>query len=232
VADYTFSPAVVVVESTGVLAIGATGVLRPPDGGASVPVYDLNDSLIPNVAVGPLGVHQAFKSDIAYGVLDFGSVLLPTVSNEVIAAATTLQTNVDTAIDVANAASTTANEALSSAQDAVDNANTKLSRQYTKRTITGNYTLVAGDAVDMVMHCTAATGITITLPQDSAATIGQEIPIPWRQYGAGQITFAAGTGATVISLDSAFKSAGQGAEGLITKVATNTYLISGAVIVA
>jgi hypothetical protein len=55
VADYTFSPAVVVVESTGVLAIGATGVLRPPDGGASVPVYDLNDSLIPNVAVGPLG---------------------------------------------------------------------------------------------------------------------------------------------------------------------------------
>jgi hypothetical protein len=97
----------------------------------------------------------------------------------------------------------------------------------TKNTISGNYTLVAADAAETVLHSTAASAVTITLPQDSAATIAQEVAIPWRQYGAGVITFAAGTGATVVSRGAALSSAGQYAEGLITKVAANTWLVSG-----
>jgi len=107
-------------------------------------------------------------------------------------------------------------------QDAVTGLQTP-----TKRTITGNYTLVAADASGIVLHSTAATPVTITLPQDSAATIAVESAIPWRQYGAGTVTFAAGTGATLVSRGSAATSAGPYAEGMATKVAANTWLLSG-----
>jgi hypothetical protein len=97
----------------------------------------------------------------------------------------------------------------------------------TQRVVTANYTLVAGDASGTVLHSTAASAVTITLPQDTDATIAQESAIPWRQYGAGQITFAAGTGATLVSRGSVFHSAGQYAEGTVTKVAASTWLLSG-----
>lgn len=125
--------------------------------------------------------------------------------------------NVDNTADNAKPMSTAQQTALDA----------KVTRAYTKRTITGAYTLVAADATDVVLHSTASTAVTITLPQDSAASIAQEVAIPWRAYGAGQITFAAGTGATLISRGSLFKSAGQYAEGVVTKVATNTWLLSG-----
>jgi hypothetical protein len=98
----------------------------------------------------------------------------------------------------------------------------------TKNTIAGTtYTLVAGDVAGLVLHTTSGSAVTITLPQDSAATIAQEAPIPWRQYGAGQITFAAGAGATLVSRGGATKSAGQYAGGTVTKVAANTWLLEG-----
>lgn len=103
-------------------------------------------------------------------------------------------------------------------------------RALTKNNVTANYTLVAADAIDIVLHSTAAAAITVTVPQDTAATIAQEIAIPWRQNGTGQITFAAGTGATIVSRGSVFKSAGQYAEGLLTKVAANTWLLSGDIV--
>lgn len=118
-----------------------------------------------------------------------------------------------------------ANKPVSASQQTALDA--KITRVLTKNSLAASYTLVAADALDKVLHATSATGITITLPQDSAASIAQEIAIPWRQYGAGQITFAAGAGATLISRGSATKSAGQYAEGLVTKVAASTYLLSG-----
>jgi len=96
-----------------------------------------------------------------------------------------------------------------------------------KRVISGNYTLVAADAVDMVLHVTASTAVTITLPSDASVSIAQEVAIPWRQYGAGQVTFAAGSGATLISRGSVVNAAGQYAEGVATKVDVNTWLVSG-----
>lgn len=112
--------------------------------------------------------------------------------------------------------------------DAETDIATRATRRLSKRAVTsGPYTLVAADAVDMIVEVTSATAVTVTLPQDSAATIAQEVAIPWRQYGAGQITFAAGTGATLVSRGSVFKSAGQYAEGVVTKVAANIWLLSG-----
>jgi hypothetical protein len=96
----------------------------------------------------------------------------------------------------------------------------------TKRTITGNYTLVAAD-IDFVLHVTSPTAVTITLPSDATAAIGQETEIKWRAYDVGQITFAAGSGATILSRLGAFRSARPYASGTITKVAANTWLVDG-----
>lgn len=86
-AAYTFPSAPVLVEATGEFAIGATGVLRAVSGGLAVQVYDLNDSPISTVLVGPKGGHAPFKADIPYGVLDFGSTQLVAVSAEALNAA-------------------------------------------------------------------------------------------------------------------------------------------------
>jgi hypothetical protein len=95
-----------------------------------------------------------------------------------------------------------------------------------QRPITSSYTVDATD-VDMVLHSTAATAVTVMLPSDASAAIALRSAIPWLQYGAGQITFAAGAGATVLSWQSMFRSAGLYADGLVTKVAANTWLVSG-----
>ena len=106
----------------------------------------------------------------------------------------------------------------------------KSGRAFTKRTVTGPYTLVALDAYDKILHSTAATAVTITLPQDSAANIPQEVAIPWRQYGLGQLTFAQGAGATILSRGKIFKNAAQYAEGYVTKTAANTWVVSGDIV--
>lgn len=128
--------------------------------------------------------------------------------------------NVDNTSDASKPVSTATQTALDA----------KAARTLTKNSVSTSYTLVAGDVTDVIIHSTAAGAINITVPQDSAATIAQEIAIPWRQYGAGQLTFVAGTGATLISRGSVFKSAGQYAEGVLTKVAANTWLLSGDIV--
>lgn len=111
-----------------------------------------------------------------------------------------------------------------------DYVDTKAARRLTQKAIPAAYTLVASDAVDTVLHSTAGTAITITLPDDTVA-IATEVAIPWRQYDAGQITFAAGAGVNPLqSRGGALKSAGQYAEGIVTKVAANTWLVSGDVV--
>lgn len=113
--DFVYSPAPVLVEATGNFAIGSTGVLRPAEGGAPVQVWDLNESPLASVIVGPKGAHQAFKADIAHGVLDFGSVMLPAISDEAKASALTVQ-------EAAQGAATSAESAASAAAAAAASA--------------------------------------------------------------------------------------------------------------
>lgn len=96
-----------------------------------------------------------------------------------------------------------------------------------QRAIATSTTLQLADGNPRVLHVTSAAAVTITLPTDASVAIPQEVAIPWRQYGAGQITFAAAAGATLVSRDSAFKSFGQYSEGVVTKVAANAWLLSG-----
>lgn len=103
----------------------------------------------------------------------------------------------------------------------------KVSLALTEKVITASYTLILADAVNTVLHSTAAGAITVTVPTDVTAAIPQEQAIPWRQYGAGQITFAAASGASIVSRGGALKSAGQYAGGLLTKVGANAWLLEG-----
>lgn len=109
---YTYAPAPVLVETTGEFAIGATGVFRATESGPPVNFYDLNDSPLATISVGPKGAHQAFKADIPYGILDFGSVLLPSMSIQQQEAALTASTKAQEAVDTADLAKEDATNAL------------------------------------------------------------------------------------------------------------------------
>lgn len=89
------------------------------------------------------------------------------------------------------------------------------------------YVWTAADA-GRLMHFTAATGIAASIPT-GLVTIADAI-FPWRQYGAGVITWTSGGAgnATINSRGGALKSAGQYAEGQFTRLGTgDEYILSG-----
>jgi hypothetical protein len=72
-----------------------------------------------------------------------------------------------------------------------------------------------------------ASSITVTVPQNSDAAIPVGAYIEFIQLGAGQVTFAAGTGATLNSRGTALKIAGQYGTAALRKTATNTFILAG-----
>jgi hypothetical protein len=68
----------------------------------------------------------------------------------------------------------------------------------------GNLTLTTSH-IDGVLQCTDGSGVTVTLPRD--LPVGYYALI--EQGGAGQVTFAAATGATLVNRQTHTKTAGQ-----------------------
>jgi hypothetical protein len=98
-----------------------------------------------------------------------------------------------------------------------------LGNTFTVNAQTGTtYTLVAGDANKLVT-ATNASAITITIPS-AVFSVGQTINIT--QLGAGQVTFAAGSGATVYSTPGLNLRA-QYSIASVACIATNTFLLVG-----
>lgn len=89
-----------------------------------------------------------------------------------------------------------------------------------------SYTLVASDAGKMVSLSNAA-GITLSVPQDSAAAIAIGTYVDLYQLGAGQVTVAAGTGATLRVSGLTAKSRAQYSRFAVQKVAANTWVVFG-----
>lgn len=119
---------------------------------------------------------------------------------------------------------------MSSATEAA--LDTRANRARTRRVVTGNYTLTSADgAEDVSLHVTATTAVAITLPPDVTAVIPQEYVIPWRQFGAGQITFVAAADVTLVAEESAFSSSMRYSQGTLTKVGPNTWLLAGDIVV-
>ena len=88
------------------------------------------------------------------------------------------------------------------------------------------YTPVAGDAGKMITLSNAAA-ITVSLPQDSAATIAIGTYLDFLQLGAGQVTLQAGSGATVRLSGLTGKIRAQYARAGAQKIAANTWSVFG-----
>lgn len=88
------------------------------------------------------------------------------------------------------------------------------------------YTLVAADAGKLVTLSNAAA-ITLTLPQDSDATIAIGTYVDLYALGAGQVTVVAGTGATLRVSGLTAKSRAQYARFVVQKVSANTWVAAG-----
>ena len=87
------------------------------------------------------------------------------------------------------------------------------------------YTIVAGDAGKLVT-LSNASAVTLTVPQDSDATIAVGTYVDLMQLGAGQVTVAAGTGATLRTSGLTAKARAQYSRLRVQKVAANTWSLS------
>jgi hypothetical protein len=104
-------------------------------------------------------------------------------------------------------------------------ADLKLQLAFNAQTGT-TYTLVAGD-LNKLVTCSNASGITVTVPP-SVFSAGNQINL--QQIGAGQVTFAQGSGVTITSTGataSAPKLRAQYSACTIICTASNTFTIVG-----
>lgn len=104
-------------------------------------------------------------------------------------------------------------------------ADLKLQLQFNAQTGT-SYTLVVGD-LNKLVTCSNASGITLTVPP-SVFSAGNQIHI--QQIGAGQVTFAQGSGVTITSTGataSAPKLRAQYSAASVICTASNTFTIIG-----
>ena len=74
---------------------------------------------------------------------------------------------------------------------------------------------------------THGTGIVVTLPQDSAQAFAIGTSIYYERNGAGTLTFAAGTGATVTSKDSTLTVGNRYTTAATVKIGTNAWSLFG-----
>lgn len=88
------------------------------------------------------------------------------------------------------------------------------------------YTLVAGDAGKLVT-LSNGSAITLTVPQDSDATIAVGTYVDLYQLGAGQVTVAAGSGATLRTSGLTAKARAQYSRLAVQKVSANTWSLMG-----
>jgi len=88
------------------------------------------------------------------------------------------------------------------------------------------YTLVAGDAGKLVT-LSNGSAITLTLPQDSDATIAIGTYVDLLQLGAGQVTVAAGSGATLRTGGLTAKARAQYSSLGVQKISANTWRLFG-----
>lgn len=84
-----------------------------------------------------------------------------------------------------------------------------------------NYSIVAGDAGSMIR----STGSAITITIDDVLAVGEKID--FYQAGAGAITFAAGSGVTLESVDAKVATAKQYAGATVQCMASGIYALIG-----
>jgi hypothetical protein len=91
------------------------------------------------------------------------------------------------------------------------------------------YTFQVSD-VKKLVTLDNASPITATVPPNASAAIPIKGQIDLAQVGDGQVTVAAGSGVTIISFEGRLKLAGKGAGAMLVKLATNTWILMGAIV--
>lgn len=84
-----------------------------------------------------------------------------------------------------------------------------------------NYAILAGDKNTLIRSTNSAITITI----DNVLAIGEAVQ--FQQFGSGQITFAAGSGVTLGSVDSKLKTNKQHSPATVICVASGVYELIG-----
>jgi hypothetical protein len=93
-------------------------------------------------------------------------------------------------------------------------------------TRTASYTLVLSDSGKLVeMNVSGAN--TLTVPPNSSVAFPTGTTIGIRQYGAGTTTIVAGSGVTIRSRGSLLALAGRYTEAVLTKRATDEWVLVG-----
>lgn len=90
---------------------------------------------------------------------------------------------------------------------------------------TGDYTLTAGDAGDIV-EMDKASGVTVTVPPHESVPFPVGTSIQIVQVGAGQVTVAAGAGVTVQTAETLLL-AGQWAAAALYQRALDEWVLTG-----
>ena len=88
------------------------------------------------------------------------------------------------------------------------------------------YTFVLADQGKLITAANASP-ITLTVPPNSSVAFPVGTQIHVIQTGAGQVTFAQGSGVTINSFNSEKKIEGNGGMAVCIKTATNTWQLAG-----
>ena len=91
---------------------------------------------------------------------------------------------------------------------------------------TDTYTLAATD-VRGIVNVNKGTGVTITVPKNATVAIPVGAVIKIQQVGAGQLTIAAESGATVNTSGATAKTRAQYSVVEVIKTATDTWVLTG-----
>lgn len=89
------------------------------------------------------------------------------------------------------------------------------------------YTLALTDE-DKIVKTTNGSAVTVTIPPNSSVAFPTGAIIGFRQYGAGALSWVAGAGVTIRSLNGSLSMAGQYGEAAAQKIGTDEWLLVGA----
>lgn len=88
------------------------------------------------------------------------------------------------------------------------------------------YTLALADW-GTIVEFTSASAVTVTVPPNASVAFPVGTAIELVQYGAGQVSVAAGAGVTIRSPSGKLKLTGQYSAALLRKRATNEWFLQG-----
>lgn len=95
--------------------------------------------------------------------------------------------------------------------------------------VAASYTLVLTD-IGKLVSMVSGTAQTVVVPPHSSVAFPVGQVIQFRQGGAGQVTFSAGTGVTLRSRGSVFRTAGIYAYASIIQIATDIWDVYGDIV--